>query len=146
MILIYNDSCSIKYTHNTMGKQYTLDELLKMSKPEIIQVFQNGHPIKTEELDNTQYLGIDVGMPSWFHKFFWKTFRKTFYRDPETGILRGWNVKMQQQGCDGPQTPKKDKNGKDLSFGHYHLLHGCHNGRPSRIHIHRPRNHRPGQT
>ncbi len=122
MILIYNDPCSIKYTHNTMGKQYTLDELLKMSKPEIIQVFQNGHPIKTEELDNTQYLGIDVGMPSWFHKFFWKTFRKTFYRDPETGILRGWNVKMQQQGCDGPQTPKKDKNGKDLSFGHYHLL------------------------
>ncbi len=105
-----------------MSKNHELSELLQMSKEEIKQVFQNGHPINTEELDNTQYLGIDVGMPSWFHRFFWKTFRKTFYRDPKSGILRGWNVKLEQTGWKGPLSAKKNKNGEDLSFGHYHLL------------------------
>lgn len=105
-----------------MAKKYTLEELLNMSKQEIAQVFLNGYPINTEELNNTQYLGIDVGMPSWFHRFFWKTFRKTFYKDSKTGILRGWNVKLEQTGVEGPFTPKKNNNGEDLSFGHYHVL------------------------
>jgi hypothetical protein len=105
-----------------MSKNIELSELLKMSKEEIKEVFRNGHPIKQEELDNTQYLGIDVGMPNWFHKFFWKTFRKTFYRDPKSGVLRGWNVKLEQNGIEGIQTPKKNKKGEDLSFGHYLVL------------------------
>ena len=99
-----------------------LDELLKMNKEEVARVFRNGHPIKVEELDNTQYLGIDLSMPGWFHKYFWKTFRKTFYRYPETGVLRGWNVKLEQNGWDGTQTPKKDEKGEDHSFGHYQVL------------------------
>jgi len=105
-----------------MSQKFELNDLLKMSAKEVAEVFRNGHPIKLEELDNMQYLGIDLGMPGWFHRYFWRTFRKTFHRDPKTGILRGWNIKLEQNGWEGKQIPKKNKNGEDLSFGHYHVL------------------------
>lgn len=101
---------------------YQLEDLLKMNKKEIGAVFYKGFPIPVNQLDNTQYLGIDMGMPKWFHKYFWRTFRKTFYRDPKSGVLRGWNVKLEQQGWDGPQKARTNSKGEELSFGHYHLL------------------------
>ena len=104
-----------------MAKKIELEDMVKMSPAEVAEVFRNGHPIKTEELDNTQYMGVDLSMPAWFHKYFWKTFRKTFYRDPQTGVLRGWNVKMEQTGWTGEQTPKRNKKGEELAFGHYEV-------------------------
>jgi hypothetical protein len=68
------------------------------------------------------YLGVDCSLPSIINKILWKTFRKTFYKDPETGDLRGWNVRMEQTGWDGPGTPMTDKSGKQIPFGHYRVL------------------------
>ncbi len=67
-----------------MARIIELDEMTRMTPQQVVEVFRKGHPIKTEELHNTQYLGIDLTGPALFHKFFWKTFRKTFYRDPAT--------------------------------------------------------------
>jgi hypothetical protein len=105
-----------------MGDKIELNDLLGMSRKQVAEVFWKGHPIDTGKLDHTQYLGIDLGMPAWFHKYFWKTFRKTFYRDPSTGVLRGWNVRLEQTGWQGETIPMKNKKGDELAFGHYHVL------------------------
>lgn len=98
-----------------------LKDMLRMNAKEVEQIFWSGHPIKTEELHNTKYLGIDLTGPAWFHKFFWKTFRKTFYRDPQTGILRGWNVRLEQTGWEGKTIARRNSKGEEIAFGHYHV-------------------------
>lgn len=104
-----------------MARIIELEEMVNMKPAQVAEVFRNGYPIKTEDLPNTQYLGIDLTGPGWFHKFFWKTFRKTFYKDPETGVLRGWNVKLEQTGWQNRTIAKKDSKGNELAFGHYHV-------------------------
>ena len=105
-----------------MAGKIELSEMLNMNKQQVAEVFRNGHPVNTAELNSVQYLGVDLGMPEWFHRLAWKTFRKTFYKDPKTGVIRGWNVKLEQTGYDFPTTAKKNNKGEELSFGHYHLL------------------------
>ena len=99
----------------------TLDDLLRMKGPDLYRVVQQGHALDTDALADTTYTGIDLSMPDLFHKLMWKSFRKTFHRDPETGALRGWNVKVEQTGWDTPPAPKRDKHGRPLSFGHYEV-------------------------
>ena len=105
-----------------MANTISFEELLSMDKHSVAKVFRNGYPINANELKCEQYLGVDLGMPEWFHKIAWKTFRKTFYKDPETGIIRGWNVKLEQTGYDFPTKAKTNIKGEELAFGHYHLL------------------------
>lgn len=104
-----------------MAKRIEFEELLRMSNAEVKRVFLQGHPIPVNDLHNTQYLGVDLSLPSWVNKILWKTFRKTFYKDPATGILRGWNVKLEQTGYDFPTQSKRNDKGEELAFGHYHL-------------------------
>jgi hypothetical protein len=105
-----------------MSKNITVDDMVKMTKAQVVEVFKNGHPIEPGSIDNKQYRGVDLSLPAFMHKILWQTFRKTFYRDPATKVLRGWNVKMEQTGWHDAGTPKKKKNGELLTFGHYHVL------------------------
>lgn len=98
------------------------DDLLAMSNRDLAEVVRTANPIPTKELDDTQYLGVDISLPGFVHKLLWTTFRKTFHRDPATGVLRGWNVRLQQRGLAGPQEPIRGRDGEALTFGHYHLL------------------------
>ncbi len=102
-------------------KILTLDDLLKMSQPERRQVMMNAHPINVDALDKTMYRGIDLSLPKIMNMILWKTFRKTFVRDPQTGDIRGWNVRMEQTGWEGPGKPKTNSKGKQISFGHYRV-------------------------
>lgn len=97
--------------------------MLNMSNKDVAQVFRNGHPVNKEELINKKYLGIDLSLPPLMNKILWKTFRKTFYREPETGIIRGWNVRLEQTGWEQQTIAMKNKKGEQIAFGHYHLLH-----------------------
>lgn len=105
-----------------MSAPYTLEDLVRMKPDEVKAVFLNGHPLEADEVADCQYLGVDLCLPAWVNKILWKTFRKTFYRDPKTGIIRGWNVRLKQTGWSGPTTPLTKSNGKEISFGHYQLL------------------------
>ena len=83
-----------------------------------------GHAIDEGVLDDHEYLGISVGMPRFIEKLSWKTFTKTFHRDPETRELRGWNVRMEQTGIEGEAIPmKRPKSATDEPFtwGHYRV-------------------------
>jgi hypothetical protein len=66
-----------------------------------------------------EYKGVSIGMPKLIDKLLWKTFKKTFLRDTETGVLRGWNIKMKQAGIEGPFEPKTRRDGTAKTFGHY---------------------------
>jgi len=105
----------------TDEKNLTVDDLLAMNHAQLTAIMMKAHPIDLESLDETMYLGVDLSLPKVMNMILWKTFRKTFHRDPETGDLRGWNVRMEQTGWDGPGTPMT-KDGKQIAFGHYKVM------------------------
>ncbi|HSQ66705.1 MAG TPA: hypothetical protein VLM85_25970 [Polyangiaceae bacterium] len=93
------------------------EPLLDASLRDLRRALAAGHPIDAAALDDTEYRGITLG-PKILSKLSWKTFQKTFHRDRGTGKLRGWNVRMEQTGIDGPPVPIK-KNGVPKTWGHY---------------------------
>lgn len=99
----------------------TLDDLLRASRAELQAIVDRGCPLDADVLAGQQYQGIDLSLPPWLNRVLWKTFRKTFHRDADTGEVRGWNVRLQQTGIDGPQQPLLDRHGRARTFGHYRL-------------------------
>jgi len=99
----------------------TLDELMTMNADALHAIIARAHPLDLDALADTSYTGIDLSMPAWFHKLMWRSFRKTFHRDPHTGKLRGWNVRVEQVGWDTPPPPMRRRDGSAISFGHYEV-------------------------
>ena len=97
------------------------DELLPLGWRALHRRLRKGHPIDARALDGTAYRGIALGNPGWIERLSWKTFQKTFYRDPSTGELRGWNVRVAQRGLDAPTVPLQ-KRGRPFTFGHYAVV------------------------
>ncbi len=97
-----------------MSRVMNRDEICALDHAGLAALMARGHGIDERALDDSQYRGISLGLPRFVEKLTWKTFRKTFHRDPKTGRLRGWNVRLEQTGVDGPSIPRK-------SFGHYEL-------------------------
>ncbi len=95
-----------------------VEDLLALDRRALMQLLVGGSAIEPAKLEGWCYRGVSLGLPGWFDRLLWKTFRKTFYRDPKTGALRGWNVRMQQTGIDGPSEPMT-KAGEPVTFGHY---------------------------
>ncbi len=99
----------------------TLQALMTMNAAQLHRVLGRGHPLDLDALAGRQYLGVDLSMPEIGRRLLWHTFRKTFHRDPDTGLLRGWNVRMEQRGVDGPAIPMRDRSGRARTFGHYRV-------------------------
>lgn len=89
-----------------------------MPRRELARALREGHAIDPSALDDSAYRGISLGLPAWIERLSWKTFQKVFHRDPTTGELRGWNVRVEQRGLDAPTQPKQ-RRGRDWTFGHY---------------------------
>ncbi|MDC0745979.1 hypothetical protein [Polyangium mundeleinium] len=100
------------------------EDFLKLSHTELRSLLERGHPIDPSALDGSEYRGVSLGLPAPIVAITWLTFRKTFHRDPKTGALRGWNVRMQQAGLDGPREPMRDAKGKPRCFGFYEVGDG----------------------
>ena len=79
-----------------------------------------GHPIPPEALEDTVYKGISLGLPGFVDRLLWKTFSKVFHRDPVSQRLRGWNVRVEQTGIEGPLRPRQ-RRGLPVTFGHYEV-------------------------
>lgn len=102
----------------------TRDDLLHLSPRELRALLASGHPIPEGALDDREYRGTSLGLPHFVEALTWKTFKKVFHRDPVTGRLRGWNVRMKQEGLRGydPIT----KRGAAVTFGHYEVVKPHH--------------------
>jgi len=98
-----------------------LPELLKLSSRNLEGLLCAGHVIDTAALDGRVYRGVSLGLPGWLERLTWKTFQKTFFRDPDTGILRGWNIRLEQRGLDAPSVPLR-RRGAPHTFGHYEVV------------------------
>lgn len=108
--------------HGQRPEQVSFDELLSMGRPELAGVLRNGFPIAPDELDDTEYVGVSLGVPTWVEKLTWKTFEKVFHRDPSSGELRGWNVRLQQGGVHAPPEPQRGPDGEPVTFGHFKVV------------------------
>lgn len=98
-------------------------EVQALGREELAALLREGHPIDPAALDDSEYRGVSLGLGATLERLTWKTFMKTFHRDPQTGGLRGWNVRMVQNGLGGPFEPML-KGGAPWTFGHYEVL-GC---------------------
>lgn len=100
----------------------SLDTLRTLSGKGLRALLAQGHPVDPASLDNSQYRGVSLGIPKWVEKMAWTTFMKTFHRDPETGALRGWNVRLKQTGLDGPVEFMRTRDGEPKTFGHFEVV------------------------
>lgn len=96
-------------------------KLLSMSRRELKGLLTGGHAIEPADLDDTEYRGVSLGLPSVVERLTWKKFKKVFHRDPDSGQLRGWNVRMAQNGLDRPWFPLLE-GGLPRTFGHYRVV------------------------
>jgi hypothetical protein len=90
------------------------DQILGLKRSQLAALLARGHAIDERALDDSQYRGVSLGLGRVIEALTWKTFGKTFHRDPESGRLRGWNLRLQQTGIDGPAIPLR-------RFGHYRV-------------------------
>ncbi len=81
-----------------------------------------GHPVEPRALEGWAYRGTSLGLAV-VERFTWKTFQKTFHRDPRTGRLMGWNVRLHQDGLDAPSRPIRDgASGRPRCVWHYEVI------------------------
>jgi hypothetical protein len=97
-------------------------DLLRASRSELRALLEGGHPVDPAELADTVYRGISLGLPAWVERLSWKKFAKAFHRDPRTGALRGWNIRIEQDGLDQPWRTRI-RRGRPWTFGHFAVVH-----------------------
>jgi hypothetical protein len=95
--------------------------LREESKSQLRARILAGHPVDPVALEGWAYRGTSLGLPRFVEKLTWKTFQKTFWREPSSGRLLGWNVRLEQDGLDAPSRPKL-KRGEPVTTWHYEVV------------------------
>ncbi|GMU59435.1 MAG: hypothetical protein AMXMBFR34_11980 [Myxococcaceae bacterium] len=98
-----------------------VDDVRRASRAELRQRILSGHPVDPSALEGWAYRGTSLGLPRLVERLSWKTFQKTFFRQPDTGRLVGWNVRLEQDGVDAPSRPKR-RNGVPVTTWHYEVV------------------------
>ncbi len=99
----------------------TAEQLGRMPRKDLAALLREGHAIDPDTLADTEYKGVSLGLPSFVEKLSWKTFKKVFHRDPQSGKLRGWNVRIDQRDGGVAYRPLM-RGGKPFTFGHYQVV------------------------
>lgn len=95
--------------------------LLHESRTQLRERVRHGHPVDPAALEGWAYRGTSLGLPRFVERLTWKTFQKTFWREPLSGRLLGWNVRLEQDGLDAPSRPKLE-GGEPVTTGHYEVV------------------------
>ncbi len=85
------------------------------------ELIVNGHPVEPSAIEGWVYRGTSLGLPKIVERFTWKTFQKTFWREPVSGRLLGWNVRLEQDGMDAPSRPKL-RRGRPVTEWNYEVI------------------------
>jgi len=96
-------------------------DVIRMSRREFAELLACGHPVEVAALEDRELKGTALGLPRFIEALTWKKFRKVFHRDPATGVLRGWNVRLEQNGLGAPDVPQL-RQGLPRTFGHYEVV------------------------
>jgi len=87
------------------GPTNTVARLRGASRRELRRLLAEGHRVDPAALEGWAYRGTVLGLPRLLERATWQTFQKTFYRQPETRRLVGWNVRLHQDGPGAPSRP-----------------------------------------
>lgn len=98
-------------------------DLLGARAGDLRALLREGHPIDPHSLDDFEYSGTSLGIPAFVERLTWKRFKKVFHRDPVTGTLGGWNVRIRQNDLDAPPIPLLHAGAK-VTFGHFAVVTG----------------------
>ncbi|MEW5741842.1 MAG: hypothetical protein AB1938_23205 [Myxococcota bacterium] len=98
-----------------------VETLRRESHAELRQRILNGYPVSPAALEGWAYRGTSLGLPRLIERLTWKTFQKTFFRQPDTGRLVGWNVRLEQDGVDAPSRPLR-RGGVPVTTWHYEVI------------------------
>lgn len=93
-------------------------ELWALDADALLDVLEAGHPIDRAAIEDRTFRGVSLGLPGAIEKITWKTFQKVFVHDADG--LRGWNVRLQQDGVEAPSRPKT-RRGEARTFGHFQV-------------------------
>jgi len=96
-------------------------DLLGLGRSELREVLRGGHSFEPAAVAGSRYRGISLGLPSWVEALSWKKFAKCF-TTTDSGSVRGWNQRIEQDGLDQDWTPLMNKEGTPRSFGFFELL------------------------
>jgi hypothetical protein len=99
----------------------TIDQLRSASAEELRARITAGFPVDPAAIEGWVYRGTSLGLPRFVEKLTWKTFQKAFHRDPSSGRLVGWNVRLEQDGIDAPSRPKM-RNGDPVTVWYYEVV------------------------
>ena len=114
-------------------------DLLDLGKGDLMELLRGGHPIDRADLANTCYRGISLGLPGWVEALTWKKFGKCFAATDD-GSIRGWNLRIVQDGLDAPWTAMRCSDGTPRTFGYFEVVpaaeHPVHLGLDSGLLIH----------
>ena len=93
-------------------------ELATLPASELEALLRSGLPFDVETLGDSLWHGYSLAMAAPVFKLFGR-FGKAFVRDPVSGRIRGWNVRM-RQGVDA-WTPALFR-GRAVTYGHYEVI------------------------
>jgi hypothetical protein len=92
----------------------TAGELGRLSNEELAEVMASAGTFDPAALAGSVYRGTSLGLPGWIERLTWKKFAKAFAL--EAGGVRGWNIRVEQDGLDRPWRPRR-RAGAPITFG-----------------------------
>jgi hypothetical protein len=97
----------------------TLDiaDLVGTPRRDLAALAARGSAFDPAALAGWSYDGISLGLPRIVERLTWTKFAKVFAHDA-AGVLRGWNVRIEQDALDRPWTPRR-RRGQPITFGHF---------------------------
>jgi hypothetical protein len=99
----------------------TLRDLRAASPAELARLFAGGAPFDPDQLAGRVYPGVSLGLPRTLERLTWVKFAKAFARDPATGRIRGWNLRVVQDGLERPWRAR-ERRGRPVTFGHFEVV------------------------
>jgi hypothetical protein len=97
--------------------------LRRASVGELRERLKAGAAIDPRALEGWAFRGTVLGAPALVERLTWATFQKAFHREPDTGRLVGWNVRLHQDGLDAPSRPL-ERGGVPVTTWPYEVFEG----------------------
>ncbi len=110
----------------------TADAWLALDRRGLARALAAGHPVSPEDLAGHRYVGLSLGLPGWVDRLAWKVFEKAFHREPATGRVRGWNVRLAQRSWAEAPEPLT-RGGAPRTFGHFTAVSDPGERRPAPV-------------
>lgn len=99
----------------------TLADLRAAAPADLARLFAAGRPFDPDELAGQVCAGVSLGLPRALERLTWVKFAKAFARDPASGRLRGWNLRVVQDGLERPWRAVA-RRGRPVAFGHFEVV------------------------